>query len=103
MDSAKTMQDSIKKTPLQQKHEDSGALRCLAKVHAQLRPWIVWSVCWRNASLLVGVLRYLVASHLRLLGLGLRTRHGVLMLPLRQVVEPRMLQGCRCGYAHLWA
>jgi hypothetical protein len=42
------------------------------------------------APVLVGVLWYLVASHLRLLGLVLGGGHGLLVLPLRKIVEPRM-------------
>jgi hypothetical protein len=42
------------------------------------------------APVLVGVLWYLVASHLRLLGLVLSGGHGLLVLPLRKIVEPRM-------------
>jgi hypothetical protein len=43
-----------------------------------------------HASVLVGVLGYLVAAHLCLLRLSLRLSHGVLVLPLRQIVEPWM-------------
>jgi hypothetical protein len=42
----------------------------------------IGSLYIRNVSILVGVLWYLVASHLRLLGLSLRGGHGVLVLPL---------------------
>jgi hypothetical protein len=63
----------------------------------------VGSLYIRNMPILVGVLWYLVASHLRLLGLSLRGSHGVLVLPLRQVVKPGMLQGSGCRDAHFWA
>jgi hypothetical protein len=56
----------------------------------------------RNVSILVGVLWYLVAPHLRLLGLSLCSCHGMLVLPLGQVVEPRMLQRSGCRDSHLW-
>lgn len=49
-----------------------------------------------RAFVLVSVLRYLVATHLCLLRLGLRLSHGVLVLPLREVVEPRMLECLGC-------
>jgi hypothetical protein len=44
-----------------------------------------------DVSILVSVLRYLVASHLCLLCLCLRSGHSMLVLPLREVIEPGML------------